>query len=144
MSIKTTYFLDTNVLIYAFTNQAPHKRQKARILMEEDRPWLISWQVVQEFCNVAIHNRHHPLPSGMVDSLLELLLSPRCRSAPSLQLWQQAHRIHRETQYRFYDSMIVAAAIEAGAATLYSEDLQHGRQFGPLTIINPFLESPGA
>ena len=38
-------------------------------------------------------------------------------------------------------SMIVAAAIEAGCDTLFTEDMQHGRKFGSLTIVNPFLES---
>ena len=40
--------------------------------------------------------------------------------------------------YSFYDSLIVAAAIESGCKTLYSEDLQHGQQIGDLTIRNPF------
>jgi predicted nucleic acid-binding protein len=35
----------------------------------------------------------------------------------------------------------VAAAIEAGCDTLYSEDMQHGRIIGGIAIINPFLES---
>jgi predicted nucleic acid-binding protein len=48
-------------------------------------------------------------------------------------------RIHKETQYRFYDSRIVAAALESKAPILYSEDLQHDRRIGPLHIINPFL-----
>ena len=38
-----------------------------------------------------------------------------------------------------YDALIVAAAIEAGCETLYSEDFQHARRFGDLTIVNPFL-----
>ena len=37
-----------------------------------------------------------------------------------------------------YDALIIAAAIEAGCDTLYSEDLQTGRKFGPLTVVNPF------
>ena len=40
-----------------------------------------------------------------------------------------------------YDALIIAAALEADCDTLYSEDLQHGRQFGDCVIVNPFLES---
>ena len=41
-----------------------------------------------------------------------------------------------------YDSLIVAAAQEAGCDTVYSEDLQHGQVVGPgLTVVNPFLAS---
>jgi predicted nucleic acid-binding protein len=47
----------------------------------------------------------------------------------------QAHRLS------FYDAQIVAAALEAGCDTLYSEDMQHGQAIGALRIQNPFLES---
>ena len=42
--------------------------------------------------------------------------------------------------FSYYDSLIVAAAQEAGCDTVYSEDLQHGQVVGPgLTVVNPFL-----
>lgn len=55
------------------------------------------------------------------------------------QIYQKALQIQRETQYRFYDSLIVAAALESGASILYSEDLQHDHTIGHLRIVNPFL-----
>ncbi|RME20778.1 MAG: hypothetical protein D6806_15770 [Deltaproteobacteria bacterium] len=39
----------------------------------------------------------------------------------------------------FWDALVVQAAVAAGCEHLYSEDLQHGRKFGKLEIINPFL-----
>jgi predicted nucleic acid-binding protein len=47
----------------------------------------------------------------------------------------------REHGLSFYDALIVASAVEAGCDILYSEDMQHGRTFGGLGIVNPFLES---
>jgi predicted nucleic acid-binding protein len=47
----------------------------------------------------------------------------------------------REHGLVFYDALIVASAIEAGCDTLYTEDMQHTRAIGGLTIRNPFLES---
>lgn len=38
----------------------------------------------------------------------------------------------------FYDALIVASALEAGARRLLSEDMQAGRRFGTLEIVNPF------
>jgi predicted nucleic acid-binding protein len=38
----------------------------------------------------------------------------------------------------FYDAMIVASAVEAGADRLLSEDMQAGRRFGNVEIVNPF------
>ncbi len=48
----------------------------------------------------------------------------------------------RDHGLSFYDALIVAAAVEAGCDTLFSEDMQHGRSISGLAIVNPFLESP--
>ena len=48
--------------------------------------------------------------------------------------------IARDNNFSFYDALIVASAIEAGCDALYSEDMQHGRVIGGLTIRNPFIE----
>ena len=40
---------------------------------------------------------------------------------------------------RIYDSLIIAAALEAGCDTLYSEDMQHGQVIEGIRIENPFL-----
>ena len=37
-----------------------------------------------------------------------------------------------------WDSMLVAACIEAGVHTLYSEDLASGTQYDSVTVVNPF------
>lgn len=44
----------------------------------------------------------------------------------------------RRYGFSYYDSLIVAAALDAGCKTLYSEDLQHGQQVEGLTIVDPF------
>ena len=44
------------------------------------------------------------------------------------------------SHFSYWDSLIIAAALEAGCTTLYSEDLQHKQVIeGVLTILNPFL-----
>jgi predicted nucleic acid-binding protein len=55
---------------------------------------------------------------------------------PSLII--EAAAIHQRHRFSWWDSMIVAAAVAAGADVLYSEDLQHGRDFDGLKIHNPF------
>ena len=52
----------------------------------------------------------------------------------------KALALAREHGLAFYDALIVASAIEAGCDILYSEDMQHGRTIGGLTIRNPFIE----
>jgi len=140
--MSAEYFLDTNILVYAFDQKEEEKRNKALNLTEATQPWLISWQVVQEFCSVARHRFTIPLDLEFLSDYLNLFLLPHCKVMPSGSIYQNALRIQRDTQYRFYDSLLVAAALESGASVLYSEDLQHGRSIGHLRIINPFLATP--
>jgi predicted nucleic acid-binding protein len=137
--MAASYFLDTNILVYAFEPDDPIKRARARDLIAPDIPWEISWQVVQEFIHVARHRFRRPLDPAYLVDLIDLLLASHCSVLPSAHLWTKALTIQTETQYRFYDALIVASAIESGAPILYSEDLQHERRIGPLQIINPFL-----
>jgi predicted nucleic acid-binding protein len=51
----------------------------------------------------------------------------------------QALVINNRYQFSYYDSLIIAAALEAEASVLYTEDMQHSQRIGSLTIINPFL-----
>jgi len=130
-------FLDTNVVAYAFDHAAPAKRQRAREIMSS-RDWVVSWQVVQEFAHLALHRFAEPMKPADLADYLDLVLWPRCAVLPSPALSRTAVALHVQTQYRYYDSLIVAAAMASGAAVLYSEDLQNGRTMGSLRIENPF------
>jgi predicted nucleic acid-binding protein len=132
-------FLDTNILVYAFDQTAPSKRDIVRTLIRGESDWVISWQVVQEFCSVALHKFASPLRDDDLRDTLDFILLPHCRVMPTADLYRQAVAIHSQTRYRFYDSLIVASALVSGVRMLYSEDLQHGREIGGLRIENPFL-----
>jgi hypothetical protein len=139
--MSADFFLDTNILVYSFDDGEPAKRDKARELIEqalETRRGAISWQVVQEFLNVALHKWQKQMTPADSREYLQTVLNPLCAVYPSTEIWSASLRIAEESQYRFYDSLIVAAAIQSGATIIYSEDLQHGRQFGTLEIRNPF------
>ena len=100
---------------------------------------VISSQVCQEFCNVMLHKLAPPVPSDRLANYLESTVYPLIRVLASPRLFAEALLIHQQTQYRFYDSLIVAAALESGVPILYSEDLQHDRTIGKLRILNPFV-----
>lgn len=137
--MPASVFLDTNVLVYAFDRSAPRKREIALNLIQGDREWSISWQVVQEFCNVALHRFASPMaPSDLAD-FLDIVLLPRCHSMPTAELYRRALGIQQQTGYRYYDSLVVTAALLGGASQLLSEDLQDGRRIATLQIRNPFI-----
>jgi len=134
-------FLDTNVLVYTFDRSDPEKAARATDVVQ-NRDWVISWQVIQEFSNVARHRFSVPLaPSDLAD-YIDLLLWPRCTVLPSARLYRRALDMQETTGYRYYDSLIVAAALVSGAETLLSEDLQEGRRFESLRIEDPFRAEP--
>lgn len=137
--MSAEYFLDTNIIVYAFDQTASDKKSRALRLIEEDAPWQISWQVIQEFASVALHHFSKPLDADFLRDFSELLLWPHCTVGPTAAIHTSALQIHQQSSYRFYDSLIIAAALECGVPFLYSEDLQHGRRFGDLEIRNPFL-----
>lgn len=132
-------FLDTNILVYTFDHSDSRKRKIASALADprSDR-WGISWQVIQEFCSVALHRFKKPMSAEDLAEYVTFVLLPHCRVHSSAALFGQAVDIHRLTKYRYYDSLVIASAIHAGASVLYSEDLQHGRILGGLEILNPF------
>jgi predicted nucleic acid-binding protein len=135
------FFLDTNVFVYTFDASAPAKRARARELVKralDAGDGVISWQVAQEFLNVALHRFAEPLTSREATEYLDEVLAPLCRVFTSPDLLRDALAIHTETGFHFYDSLIVAGAAASGAEVLYTEDLQAGRVLRGLRIENPF------
>ena len=133
-------FLDTNVLVYSIDSESPEKRQRALELVNRSvtgRTGCISFQVVQETLNVLI--RRTETPVDRIRQLLDNVLVPLWQVYPSAVLYEDAISIQSRYGFSFYDSLIVAAALEAGCTRLYSEDMQHGQQIQRLTILNPFI-----
>jgi predicted nucleic acid-binding protein len=136
-------FIDTNVFIYLLEGLDEHKADKAEQLIEygiASGTACISFQVVQECLNTAIRKAEIPLTLGDMNLYLKSVLMPLCRVQPSLGLYQTALDIKGRYRFSFYDSLIIAAALEAGCKTLFSEDMQHGQIIETLTIQNPFIK----
>ena len=79
------------------------------------------------------------LPVPATPLPFDLVLWPRCVGLPSIGLYRNSATLREQTQYRFYDSLIVAAAMAGEVAKLYTKDLQSDRIIGNLKITNPFL-----
>ena len=140
--MSAEYFLDSNILLYCFDPADPRKQRIARMLMDgavHEGRGVISSQVCQEFCNVMLHKLAVPILTRDLEAYLESTVYPLIRVLPSPRLFAGALAIHQQAQYRFYDSLIIAAALESGVPILYSEDLQHDRLIGDLRIVNPLL-----
>ena len=144
MSAEGAVFLDTNIFVYAFLASEPRKRIKAVELIEAglgSGRGSISYQVVQEFANVARKKFATALSAGDCKAFIDAAMQPMNRVASSTNLIHTALDLQDELRYSFYDCVMVAAALQAGAVTLYTEDLQHWQLVrGTLRIVNPFLD----
>lgn len=134
-------FLDTNIFAYSFDSSAPAKRKRAQQIIGEalrERNGVISYQVVQEFLNVALSRFRKPMATGSAQAYMERVLLPLCEIFPDAHLFKDALSLKEETGWRFYDALIVSSAIMAGCTVLLTEDLQDGRVLRGLEIRNPF------
>ena len=130
-------FFDTNVLLYMYGGDA----QKRRVALDLFREYadagrlLLSTQVVQEFYaagsrNVGIPRQELREAAGaLLDCPLVMVTAEHIRSAMEIE---------GRSDVSFWDALILAAAAAAGAAILFSEDLNDGQQYGPVTVRNPF------
>ena len=131
-------FFDTNILVYA--QQTDGKGDRARALFTGGGK--LSVQVLNEFTAVSRrkHGRDWREIAEAVSDVLTMVDPPL---ALTLDVHHAARTLAADHRLSFYDALIVAAAIEAGCETLFTEDLQHGRVFGGLAIVNPFRQSAG-
>lgn len=102
---------------------------------------VISYQVTQEFLNAATRKFSKPLSVPDAQRYLTVVLEPLCAVFSSVELFHQALDLSRRWNYSFYDSLVIAAALQADCSVLYSEDLQDGQKLGRLKIVNPFREA---
>jgi predicted nucleic acid-binding protein len=135
-------FIDTSILLYAHDRNAAAKQSQAAALLHrlwQSRQGVLSSQVLQEFL-VNVTNKLSP--PQVIAQAREIVrtygLWVRHDSGPAELV--RASEIMELSGYSFRDSLILAAAEQAGVEVLYSEDLQHEQQVVGLTIVNPFAE----
>jgi predicted nucleic acid-binding protein len=137
-------FVDTNVFVYFRDATEPDKQARAAAWLEQlwrERTGRLSYQVLQEYY-VTVTRKLKP---GLSENRAR-------QDVGALEAWhpvptdgaifEAAWQLQDEASFSWWDALIVAAAQSCGARTLLSEDMQHGREIGPLKIVNPFEVRP--
>ena len=135
-------FLDTNIFVYANDQNEPRKQAIALDLVREltvNGDGRISYQVMHEFFNVVLRKTPSKMQPEDARLFLDNVFRPLLAVPSSFTLVSDAIRIQERYRLIWYDSLIVSAAQQGGCDILYSEDLQHGQQFGSVTVANPFV-----
>lgn len=141
MSVRS--FLDTNVLAYADDRGAPAKQRRAVELVAEHRragTGVVSLQVLQEYFVTA--TRKLGVDPAVARRKVELLAELDV-VVPDVGDVLGAIDLHRLHGVSFWDALVIRAAKQAGCGVLLTEDLQDGREFDGVRIVDPFRNPVG-
>jgi predicted nucleic acid-binding protein len=137
--VRVGDFLDTNILLYAYSPLDPRKQEIAgdlvkRAVLGESA---ISAQVLAEFASVLLHKVS---PTKTPDEVIRILdnLAAIPLVVPDGELVRRAVEAQAAYGIHFYDGMIVAAAERAGSGKIWSEDLNAGQEYFGVRVENPF------
>lgn len=132
--------VDTSVLVYLFDGDAPDKREVARQVVDEHvrRGSLrVSAQVLGEFYVTVTRKFARQLSAAAVrDAMRDLAHLPFVAIDGETVLAAVAGS--QEHTLSFWDALIVETARVGGCEVVLTEDMQDGREFGAVTIRNPF------
>ena len=127
-------FIDSNVLIYAFSKDRLKKEIAKRFIKNKGN---ISIQVLNEVANTLF--RKSKLEPFIVKKSIELLIEYLEVYPIKITTINRVLALKQRYKYSYYDSLIIATALENNCSILYSEDMQDGQIIeGKLKIVNPF------
>lgn len=136
MSVRV--FIDTNLLLYAFDKKDKIKQDKIYSFLEEIKEYeipMISTQSLGEFFNITTKKFHYP------KNVILNICNEFCNIFPVCEISKEnvlhAMKISDRTQFSYWDSLILAVAIDSGCKKVYSEDLSDGQIVESVEIVNP-------
>src|SRR6266699_429181 len=139
--MNDNFFIDTNIFVYSVLPGEAQKRVHALDLIDRaisTGKGVISYQVAREFLNAAIRHFAQSMSIAECEEYLSTVFRTLVAVHSSQSLYIHALNLTRRHSLSWYDSLIVAAALEAICRILYTEDLQHGQKFSDLCVVNPF------
>lgn len=134
MNAKKIFF-DTNTLLYLLSSDNKKADWVSKNLQRHN---VISVQVLDEFTSASL--RKIKISNTELDEFLDLFTSTFQVRSLDMDTFETGLMVSRRYGYQHYDSMIIAAALQAGCERLYSEDMQHRQVIDKrLQIVNPFV-----
>jgi len=135
-------FVDTNILVYAHDRDAGERWSRASQVLTElwdSRGGRLSVQVLQEFYAVATGKLKSAVGAGAAREVISTY-APWVSVATDVSTVLRGAELAELAQLSFWDGMIVAAAEQCGATTLYTEDLNEGQVIAGVRIVNPLTK----
>ena len=131
-------FIDTNILVYAEASDAPVKQRAALALLKrlyEEGLGVLSTQVLQEYCNVALKKlrlsaQHVRAQLDLYEQIDVVLVTPA--------IIRDGLDLHQTRSVAFFDAIVLASAHASGCNVIWTEDMNAGEVINGLRIVNPF------
>jgi len=134
--MKDNVFLDTNILVYLYSKTEITKRDVCLSLFNK-YICITSTQALNEFCNVCI--KKYKIGSETVHSFINTIASVCNIKTITTKIIYDALQLNKEFGYSYYDSLMLASALDSQSKILFSEDMQNGQMInGRFVIRNPF------
>ena len=141
--MKDKIFIDTNIWLYAFMEQDSQKSSIAKEIINENIEQIcLSTQVLNEICINLLKKANYSEEEikSLIKNLGDVYEIYPIKVADCLK----ASEIRDKFYISYWDSLVIASALNNGCSILYSEDMQHNQIIeDQLKIINPFLNSNG-
>jgi predicted nucleic acid-binding protein len=128
-------FFDTNMLVYLYSKDEPQKQKRALSALLSNE-CVVSGQVINEFCSVCI--RKKKLTPGQLKNIVGNVRDIFELYPIEGETVVHALTVHERYKYSYYDSLIIASAIEAECDYLFTEDMRDGQMIDGVTIRNIF------
>jgi predicted nucleic acid-binding protein len=129
--------VDTNILFYAHDRRDERKRQIAAGLIESLSDGVLLWQVACEYLWTSrkLESQDYSYADALAD-VDELRIGWET-ALPTWAVLDNA-RVLRGRGFSHWDSLLVAACLDAGVTTLYSEDFDSRVRIEGIWVVNPF------
>jgi predicted nucleic acid-binding protein len=139
---RTSCFVDTNLLIYSLDPEEKGRRQVAGDLLKslaDTDTLVLSPQSLNECYRALTERRRFPRDAARA---YVVYLQRFCTAPYDFDVTQRAWRIQDQHGFSWWDCVLLASACLAECDLFFSEDLQHERTVGGLTVLNPFQLEP--
>ena len=137
-------FIDTNIWIYSLVQSDDASEQEKRIrslsLLETLYPRkeiVISTQILNE-CHWNLIRKFDFTDEKAYQRIRDNIMAIASVLQVSKNIYHGSYELRKTHRFSFWDSLVIASAIEGHCLELYTEDMQHGKKVDKLTIINPF------
>ncbi|MHB1661021.1 MAG: PIN domain-containing protein [bacterium] len=135
--MKDKFFLDSNIILYAF-GKDNNKKAVAKELIRQRL--IISVQVISEVSNILFKRFSFSVPE--TKNIFDFIKSKTEVKLINLKTIEYCFYIKEKYKFSYWDSLIIASALENQCLILYTEDMQNGQIIEErLVVVNPFLNN---